>query len=85
MVNKVLKALKDPEYALRYLIYSGDFKNLSDEKYLKIMFKYRLRYKLNLENPRTFNEKLQWLKIRDRNPLYHFSVRNFIWIRKTYF
>ena len=25
---------------------------------------------LNLKNPRTFNEKLQWLKLNDRNPLY---------------
>lgn len=25
---------------------------------------------MNLENPQTFNEKLQWLKLHDRNPLY---------------
>lgn len=25
---------------------------------------------LNLDSPQTFNEKLQWLKIHDRNPLY---------------
>lgn len=27
-------------------------------------------YKLDLDNPRTFNEKLQWLKLNDHNPLY---------------
>ncbi|MBR6446466.1 MAG: glycosyl transferase [Prevotella sp.] len=27
-------------------------------------------YKLNLDNPRTFNEKLQWIKLNDHNPLY---------------
>ena len=28
-------------------------------------------YPLNLDNPQTFCEKLQWLKLYDRNPLYH--------------
>ena len=27
-------------------------------------------YPLNIDNPQTFNEKLQWLKLYDRNPLY---------------
>ena len=26
--------------------------------------------KLNLKNPKTFNEKMQWLKVYDRNPAY---------------
>ena len=29
-----------------------------------------LGYKLNLENPKTFSEKLQWLKIYDFRPEY---------------
>ncbi len=29
----------------------------------KIYFKYTLHYKMNLKNPRSFNEKLQWLKL----------------------
>lgn len=41
-----------------------------DEKYLKLMFKYRMGYELNLENPQTYSEKLQWLKLYDKNPLY---------------
>lgn len=27
-------------------------------------------YSLNLTNPRTFSEKLQWLKIYNRKPIY---------------
>ena len=27
-------------------------------------------YSLDLSNPKSFNEKLQWLKLHDRNPLY---------------
>lgn len=41
-----------------------------DELYLKLMFKYRMGYELNLNNPKTYNEKLQWLKLHDKNPLY---------------
>lgn len=46
------------------------FRKMSDESYLKL--KYRIYYgkELNLENPVTFNEKLQWLKLYDRNPEY---------------
>lgn len=48
----------------------GDFNWMKDEIYLKIMFKLRIGYKLNLKNPEKFNEKLQWLKLYNRNPLY---------------
>lgn len=40
------------------------------ETMLKKMFKEKVGYELDLENPRTFNEKLQWLKLHDHNPLY---------------
>lgn len=30
--------------------------------------------KLNLDNPQTFNEKLQWLKLYDRKPIYTLMV-----------
>ena len=31
-------------------------------------------YCLNLKNPRSFNEKLQWIKLYDRNPQYSIMV-----------
>lgn len=43
---------------------------LSDEAILKKQFKCRMGTELNLENPQTFNEKLQWLKLYDHNPEY---------------
>lgn len=43
---------------------------LPDEPYLKLMFRLRMGKKLDLENPFTFNEKLQWLKLHDRKPIY---------------
>ena len=42
----------------------------SDETFLKKLFKLRMGYKLNLDNPQTFNEKLQWLKLHNRKSVY---------------
>lgn len=42
---------------------------LSDEIYLKSLFRLRSGYKLNLDNPKSYNEKLQWLKINYNNPI----------------
>nr|WP_299037599.1 ATP-grasp fold amidoligase family protein [uncultured Psychrobacter sp.] len=42
---------------------------LNDEDYLKLLFPLKTNYKLNLKNPTTFNEKLQWLKINYRQPI----------------
>jgi len=49
---------------------TGIFNKMSDEKYLKMLYYIRLKKKLNLDNPQTFNEKLQWLKINDRRYIY---------------
>ncbi len=41
-----------------------------DETYLKLKWRLRFGEPLNLDNPQTFNEKLQWLKLHDRKPEY---------------
>lgn len=41
-----------------------------DKFYIKIVAKGKLGYNINLENPQTFNEKLNWLKLYGQNPLY---------------
>lgn len=43
---------------------------IDDEKYIKLMYKVKMGEKINLDNPKTFNEKLQWLKLYDRRPEY---------------
>lgn len=48
----------------------GLLNRMDDETYLKLLFKYSMGYPLDLEHPRTYNEKLQWLKLHDRKPLY---------------
>lgn len=43
---------------------------LSDKTFVKLEYRARMNKKLNLKNPETFNEKLQWLKLYDHNPEY---------------
>lgn len=45
-------------------------KALPDRYYLKCFWKKTMGSNLSLRNPKTLNEKLQWIKIHDRNPLY---------------
>lgn len=47
---------------------------MPDSVYLKYVFKRQLGYKLNLNNPQTFSEKIQWIKLNDHNPLYTFCA-----------
>ena len=41
----------------------------SDRQYLKYWFKNKMGYYPDLDNPKTFNEKLQWLKLYYRKPI----------------
>lgn len=43
---------------------------LPDELYIQLQYFYHFHKFANLKNPKTFNEKLQWLKLHDRKPLY---------------
>lgn len=39
-----------------------------DELYLKLLFLFEMHYWPDLKHPKTFNEKLQWLKLHNRKP-----------------
>lgn len=43
---------------------------IPDRIYLKIKYRLKMKKKLNLKNPQTYNEKLQWLKLNDRKEIY---------------
>jgi len=51
-------------------IRNGLLRWMSDESYLKVLYWAYMGKRLNLKNPTTYNEKLQWLKLYDHNPLY---------------
>lgn len=56
--NAVLRKIK---YALRFL---------PDRAYIQLYYVSRFRRFADLKHPKTFNEKLNWLKLHDHNPLY---------------
>ena len=68
--SKIQKILKNPALIFLTLGHRGFFNWMDDKKYLKIAFRIKMGQTLNLENPKTFNEKLQWLKLYDRKPEY---------------
>lgn len=83
-MNRLLKAIKNPDMLALYLLGKPYISRLfSDESFLKMKYRLIMGKKLDLDNPKTFNEKLQWLKIHDRKPEYtmmvdKYAVREYI-------
>jgi hypothetical protein len=46
----------------------------SDRLYISIKYRLCFGEPINLDNPSSLNEKLNWLKLHDRNPLYTILV-----------
>jgi hypothetical protein len=78
--HKIKKAIAMPYLIPLRLIPN---KLIPDYFFLKCQYHSRIGKKLNLKNPVLFNEKIQWLKLHDRNPEHSnlidkYEVRNFI-------
>lgn len=69
-MNLMKKIFKNPQRIILYLMSLGCFNFLSDMNFLKLKYMLIFKRKLNLNNPKTFNEKLQWLKLYDRKKEY---------------
>ena len=63
-LTKITKMFMDGSFPLHLL------DNMSDEKYLKLAYWCNMGKKLNLENPVTYNEKVQWLKPYNRKDIF---------------
>lgn len=63
---------KDGLYWVVYVLLrdSNLMRLLSDEQYTKLAYRVRMGERLNLLTPKKYNEKVQWLKLYDHNPLY---------------
>ncbi len=70
MLEIAKKAIEHPDKIITNLGRRGYLNWMSDEQYIRILYRMIFKRKLNLGNPQTFNEKLQWLKLHDHNPLY---------------
>lgn len=80
IIHKAHKAIKNP----RLFIYKLKLSRFLPEK-TDISWRYYniFNKKIDFKNPKTFNEKLQWLKLYDHNPQYtqlvdKFEVREYI-------
>lgn len=47
---------------------------IPDRIYISILYYFKFHKLPNIKNPKTFNEKIQWLKLYDRKPLYTILV-----------
>lgn len=83
-VAPVIKNLiRDPKGALEHFCSHHLPGVAGDRMYLKRAYKKRFGRRLNLRKPKLFTEKMQWLKLYDRNPLYtrladKYEVREYI-------
>ena len=81
--DKIKRVIERPErlligIQLRWAYYTNNQKLL-----IKVLYRLQLGKKLNLDFPKTFTEKLQWLKFYDHNPIYHqmvdkYEVKKFV-------
>ena len=69
MLKKIISYIKDPKKIIIYMMNKNIMWFLPDKVYLKIKYKLMMGKKLNIDNPKTFNEKLQWLKLYDRKDI----------------
>lgn len=78
-LRKIKTVLRHPEC----LLWLRVFRLLPDRAFLKIQYRLMTGQKLNLKNPVLFNEKIQWLKLHDRQTSFpnladKYEVRKYI-------
>lgn len=74
-MNQKLEAiLAQPMIIITAIASRGWLNWIPDSVYLKILYRGFVGEKLNLKNPKKYNEKLQWLKLHDRNSEYSHMV-----------
>lgn len=77
-MNSLKTYIKDPSRILYGLVRKMSPLFSNDETYLKILYFIRNHRKLNLHNPQSYNEKLQWLKLYNRKPEYTTLVDKYL-------
>ncbi|HUM84512.1 MAG TPA: ATP-grasp fold amidoligase family protein [Lachnospiraceae bacterium] len=73
-VRKIIKYLNEKQYRITIDLNRGKYDSLSDEEFIKLKFRTEFGYELDLNNPKSFNEKIQWLKLYNHEPIYTIMV-----------
>lgn len=77
MARNIGDFLKKPGDLFVSLGHRGWWHWMDDETYLKLAFRSKMGKKLRLDDPQTYSEKLQWIKLYDRRPEYTAMVDKF--------
>ena len=72
------KCFWNPYKIFESLAMRGFFKNMNDKEYLSWLYRVRMGRFPDLNHPKSFNEKLQWLKLNDRKPEYTEMVDKYL-------
>ena len=67
-----------PDYRFLIDCGRGKYDDLPDEEFLMRKYKAVMGRPLSLDKPRTFSEKLQWLKLHNRKPEYTVMVDKYL-------
>ena len=78
VLKRFNRFLTDSENRFLVLERRGFYDKLSDEKFIRKKWKSVYGTEIDLDNPKTFNEKLQWLKLHDRKPEYTTMVDKYL-------
>lgn len=74
-MNKWLKTfVAEPRNMIQYLLERVGVKTADDETVIQVVYFAKWGKTLDLKNPKTYVEKVNYLKLHDRNPLYHKMV-----------
>ena len=68
-MNKIKRAIMHPSHLVLFLL-NKTARLWPDKLFLKLKFRLVMGQKLDLKNPKSFNEKLQWLKLYNRKSEY---------------
>lgn len=83
ILKSEIKFLSNSRYRFLIMAGMGRYNQMKDDEYLLRKYRAVMGKELHLDAPVTFNEKLQWLKLYDRKPVYtmmvdKYAVRQYI-------
>lgn len=74
MLKGIFRLLFNRRYRFLYRAGYGKYDSMPDKEFLEKMYWASFGKELKLDSPQNFNEKLQWLKLYNRNPQYTILV-----------
>ena len=82
-MNKLLKYIRRPQNIIYWFVCRRPKLVKDDRRLLEMRYSLSFGRRLRLDNPQTFSEKLQWLKLYNRRPEYttmvdKYSVKKYV-------